>query len=517
MEPRQPKVALVILDGFGLAEPSAGNAVSLAFTPNFDRLSREQPSTRLAASGLDVGLPEGQIGNSEVGHLNIGAGRVVMQSLTWIDSLIEGGEFWSDETLCRTIDSAASGTVHLVGLVSNGGVHSHVRHLLALLQLAEQRGARRIAVHAFTDGRDTAPDSGLPAVLEVQAACAASTVPAFIASVTGRYWAMDRDHRWERTRRAFDAMVCGDAPYRTASAANAVQDAYRRGETDEFIEPTVVTDADGEPLATVEDGDAVIFFNFRSDRARQLTAALTGGSGWAAFPRCRVPAVNFCSLMEIDASLQLPFAFSTPELRLPLAEVISNAGLSQFHAAETEKYAHVTYFFNALIEPPFPGEERSLTASPRVPTYDLQPEMSSEELTGRVVDRIRNADDAFVLVNYANPDMVGHTGSLAAAIRACEAADLALGRVVSAMRERGGTVLVIADHGNAEQMLDEAGNPHTAHTTNPVPCILIDGPPGISLRSGGRLADVAPTVLELLGLAQPAEMTGQSLLRPESA
>ncbi len=505
-------MALVILDGFGLAEPSAGNAVSLAFTPNFDRLTREQPFTRLAASGLDVGLPDGQIGNSEVGHLNIGAGRVVMQSLTWIDSLIDNGEFFSNGPLCHAVDSAAGGTVHLVGLVSNGGVHSHVRHLLALLNLAAQRGASRVAVHAFTDGRDTAPDSGLPAVLEVQAACAANTVPAFIASVTGRYWAMDRDHRWDRTQRAFEADVCGEAPDRVTSAANAVQDAYRRGETDEFIEPTVVTDAAGQPLATVQDGDTVIFFNFRSDRARQLTAALTAGPDWTAFPRCRVPHLNFCSLMEIDASLKLPFAFSTPELRLPLAEVISRAGLRQFHAAETEKYAHVTYFFNALIEPPFPGEERSLTASPKVPTYDLQPEMSAEELTGRVVNRILNADDAFVLVNYANPDMVGHTGSLAAAISACEATDTALGQVIDAMRERGGTVLVIADHGNAEQMLDEAGNPHTAHTTNPVPCILVDGPADTGLRSGGRLADVAPTVLELLGLEQPAEMTGQSLL-----
>lgn len=506
-------VALVILDGFGLAEPGPGNAVRLAHTPNFDRLWNTYPATQLAASGLDVGLPEGQIGNSEVGHLNIGAGRVVMQSLTAIDEQIRTGEFQNNEVLRRAMTLQPGATLHLMGLVSGGGVHSSSRHLLALLKMADQLGTPRVAVHAFTDGRDSPPDSGLPAMLEVQATCAGLDNDSFVASVTGRYWAMDRDNRWERTERAYDAVVCGKADRTATSAANAVQDAYGRGGTDEFIEPTVITDAAGSALAPIQDGDSVIFFNFRADRARQLTYALTHDEDWSNFQRCSTPAVRFASLMEYDSNLELPHAFRLPELTSPLALVLSEAGLTQFHAAETEKYAHVTYFFNALEEVAFPGEERTLIASPKVPTYDMQPEMSAPELARTVAGRIRSGADDFVLVNFANPDMVGHTGVLEAAVRACEAADAALGEVVRAMQERGGITMVIADHGNAEKMIaDDGVSPHTAHTTNPVPCILVGAPTGTVLRSGGRLADVAPTVLDMLGVEQPAEMTGRSLL-----
>lgn len=513
MDKARSSVALVILDGFGLAEPGPGNAVALAHTPNFDRLWRTQPHTQLAASGPAVGLPEGQIGNSEVGHLNIGAGRVVMQSLTAIDELIRTGEFQNNHVLRSAMTLPKGATLHLMGLVSQGGVHSSQQHLLALLRMADQLNVGRVAVHAFMDGRDSAPDSGLPSMLEVQATCAGLGIDAFVASVTGRYWAMDRDNRWERTQRAYDAVVCGVADLKAGSGANAVQDAYTRGETDEFIEPTVITGADSQPLAPIRDGDSVIFFNFRADRARQFTYALTHGEDWNSFPRCSTPDIRFTSLMEYDASLNLPFAFALPELTSPLALVLSEAGLRQFHAAETEKYAHVTYFFNALEETVFPGEERMLVSSPKVATYDLQPEMSAPELAAKVAGRIRTAADDFVLVNFANPDMVGHTGDTRAAISACEAADAALGQVAAAMQERGGIVMVIADHGNAEKMLAADGlTPHTAHTTNPVPCIVAGAPEGTRLRSGGRLADVAPTVLEILGVEQPAEMTGRSLL-----
>ncbi len=512
--PRSP-VALIILDGFGLAGPGPGNAVSLANTPVFDRIWSDCPHTSLQASGLAVGLPEGQIGNSEVGHLNIGAGRVVMQSLTWIDDQIRTGEFFANSALLESMANVRGGTLHLLGLVSHGGVHSSLKHLLALLDMAEQQQVARVAVHVFTDGRDTAPDSGLPAVLELQAAMADLNVNAFVASVTGRYFAMDRDRRWERTRVAHDAVVCGLAPFSASSAANAVQDAYKRGETDEFIQPTVITDSLGEPLATVQDGDSLVFFNFRADRARQLTGALVAPADWDAFPRCAVPQIRFCSLMEYDSSLELPYAFSLPELAEPLAKVLSDAGLSQFHAAETEKYAHVTYFFNALEEEPFPGETRTLVPSPKVATYDLQPAMSSVELTDVVVKRLQEAADDFILVNFANPDMVGHTGSILAAVQACEASDRGLGRILGAVEARGGRALVIADHGNAEQMLEADGvSPHTAHTTNPVPCVLVGaGSVVMPLREGGRLADVAPTVLELLGVEQPILMTGKSLLQ----
>jgi 2,3-bisphosphoglycerate-independent phosphoglycerate mutase len=506
-------VVLCILDGFGLAEPGPGNAVELAHTPVFDRLWSGAPRTTLEASGPAVGLPEGQMGNSEVGHLNLGAGRIVRQSLSLIQSAIDDGSLFENQVLCMACEAVGEGgALHLMGLVSDGGVHSDLRHLLALLDLAQRRGQERVFVHAFTDGRDTAPDSGRGFLARVEEHIARHENPARIASVIGRYYAMDRDRRWERTKRAYDAIVLGRAEHRAASADEAIAAAYARGETDEFVVPTLVVPPGGSP-ATVEDGDAVVFFNFRADRARQLTYAILGSPAWEGFERERVPAVHYASLMPYDQNLDAPYAFSQHEVATPLGEVISNAGLAQYRTAETEKYPHVTYFFNAKRETPYAGETRYLEPSPKVATYDLQPEMSAGPLTDTVVARLAQADDAFILINYANPDMVGHTGVLEAAVRACETVDACLGRLERATLARGGALLVLADHGNAETMLTPEGEPHTAHTTNPVPCLLVGGPEGVELRDGGVLGDVAPTVLELLGLPAPPVMTGRSLLR----
>ncbi|MFA5551115.1 MAG: 2,3-bisphosphoglycerate-independent phosphoglycerate mutase [Trueperaceae bacterium] len=513
-------VVLVVLDGFGLAPAGPGNAVALARTPVFDALWTQRPRTQLAASGTAVGLPAGQMGNSEVGHMNLGAGRVVRQSLTHIQASIDDGSFFEAPELLRLYASAKEGaTLHLLGLVSGGGVHSDLGHLLALLELAARRRVARVRVHAFTDGRDAPPDSGAGYLQQLETKLAelrAAGLDAQVASVCGRYYAMDRDRRWARTKLAYDAVVCGAAAQRATSAAEAISQAYARGETDEFVAPTVMVDRDtGQPTGPVQDGDAVFFFNFRADRARQLTYALLGGPGWNEFVRCATPRVSFASLMEYDKELAAPFAFELPVVDETLPQVLARAGLSQFHAAETEKYAHVTYFFNAQREVAYEGEERVLVPSPKVATYDLQPEMSAAELTDIVAKRIREHDDAFVIINYANPDMVGHTGVLSAAVAACEAVDAGLGRLVEATLARGGALLVLADHGNAEQMLEPDGGPHTAHTTNPVPCVLVTDVPelaGASLREGGALADVAPTVLELLGVPQPAAMTGRSLL-----
>lgn len=503
-------VMLVVLDGFGLAPEGPGNAVALAHTPTFDRLWRECPHTALQASGRAVGLPEGQMGNSEVGHLNLGAGRVVMQSLTYIQSLIEDGTFFQNEVSNSAYDLPDGAALHLMGLVSRGGVHSDLEHLFALLELAKRKGAAPVYVHAFTDGRDTPPQSGLNFVRELQYKIDELEHDIRIASVTGRYYAMDRDNRWERTQRAYEAVVCGQAEYRAENAIEAVEQAYARGETDEFIQPTLVLH--GGQATEVHDNDSVVFFNFRADRARQLTYALLGGESWDKFGRCRVlHKLTYASLMEYDKALNAPFALALPELSNPLAEVLSRAGRTQYHTAETEKYPHVTYFFDAKIEVPFEGEARALIPSPKVATYDLQPEMSAPELTEKTVKRIEEHDDDFILINYANPDMVGHTGVLEAAIKACETVDEGLGKIVEAAQRKGGAVLILADHGNAEVMIAEDGGPHTAHTTNPVPFILV-GAGDVTLRSGGVLGDVAPTILELMKLEKPEEMTGRSLL-----
>jgi 2,3-bisphosphoglycerate-independent phosphoglycerate mutase len=502
-------IALIVLDGFGLAPADAGNAVARASTPHFDALWASHPHTTLAASGEAVGLPPGQMGNSEVGHLNLGAGRIVPQSLSFIQAAFDRGDFHRNPTFAALASDviARGSTLHLLGLVSDGGVHADLRHVVGLIAAAAAAGVPRLIVHAFSDGRDTAPHGGRAFVAAVEAALATYPGEGRIGSVIGRYTAMDRDRRWERTGVAWAALVHGRAEHRAASGVAAVEAAYARGESDEFIAATLVGDD-----ATIRDGDGVFFFNFRADRARQLLHAFVDPEPWAGFDRGRVPRVALASLMELDASRSVPFALALPPLTEPLGEVIERAGLRQFHAAETEKYPHVTYFFNAKREEPYVGETRYLEPSPKVATYDLQPEMSAAALAAACAARIRAGGDDFVLINFANPDMVGHTGDLTATIAACEATDAALGVVMAALVERGGATLIVADHGNAERMIAEDGGPHTAHTTNPVPCILVGGPAGVALRSGGVLGDVAPTLLALLGVAQPAVMTGRSLL-----
>ena len=506
--------ALIILDGFGLADPTDFNAVHLARTPNFDRIWQKGPKTQLIASGEAVGLPEGQMGNSEVGHLNLGAGRVVMQSLSYINHLLDTGEFFQNEPLKNVMGAVGpENALHIMGLTSRGRVHSALNHLFGLIEMALQEGARPVYLHLFTDGRDCAPDSGRGFVQEVVDFIAPKEGVA-VASVSGRYFAMDRDKRWDRVEKAYNAIVDGVGAHKAKSAVAAVEAAYERGETDEFIVPTVIVDESGEPVGPMQNGDSVIFFNFRADRGREMTYALMGDEDWDGFHRTRrVEDLKYCSLTEYDEAWNLPFAFSAPEVTEPLAEVLSRNGLTQYHTAETEKYPHVTYFFNAKIEEPFEGETRHLVPSPKVATYDLQPEMSAPQLAFDTAARIREGKDDFILINFANPDMVGHTGVLEAAIAACEASDKGLGEVIEALEERGGCYLVVADHGNADVMKEADGSPHTAHTTNPVPCVLGGHHKVAALRDGGRLGDVAPTLLELMGLDQPEVMTGRSLIQ----
>jgi 2,3-bisphosphoglycerate-independent phosphoglycerate mutase len=474
-------VALVILDGFGCAPAGPGNAVDLADTPVFDRLWREFPHTTIEASGPAAGLPEGQMGNSEVGHLTIGSGRRLYQDLMRVNRAVEDGSIFDNDVLVSAFERG--NRVHLLGLVSHGGVHSHIDHLQALLRFAPEK----TWIHAFTDGRDVSPTSAIRDL--------ALLPQDRIATVTGRYYAMDRDARWDRTQRAFDAIV----DHVGASAADplaAVQASYDAGITDEFIEPVVV---DGAPA--LERGDTAIFFNFRPDRGRQLSKLLLDHG------------VDLTTMTRYASDLPTPVVFEEQDVPATLAEVLAEHGLSQLHVAETEKYAHVTYFFNGGREQGWPGEDRILVPSPRdVPSYDHKPEMSADEVADRVVDAIGNGY-AFCVVNFANPDMVGHTGSIPAVVKACEAADRCLGRVVDRVVELRGVALVTADHGNAERMLEDDGvSPHTAHTTNPVPLVLTE--PDVQLSGGGELADLAPTVLHLLGIRQPPEMTGRSLVNP---
>lgn len=509
-------VVLVILDGWGIAPSGPANAVSLAATPTMDRIWAQCPHTALSASGEDVGLPEGQMGNSEVGHLNLGAGRVVTQSLTRINQAVATGDFFENHALRAACTVGRWSRLHIVGLVSEGGVHSSLGHLLALLELARREGVRDVCLHAITDGRDTAPGTARGFLETVEARMSRLNVGR-IASVMGRYYAMDRDRRWDRTERAYRTLT-GEGP-----RANTWQEAlagsqHRRApngtdpETDEFLQPTMV----GEDGA-IRAGDGVICFNWRADRVRQISRALTDPT-FAEF--CRPwPCVQFfAGMCPYEADWPMPSAFPGMEVHLPVGEVVSMAGLRQLRLAETEKYAHVTYFFSGGTEQAYPGEERLLVPSPKVPTYDLQPEMSAAEVAARGVAAIRTGDYALMVINFANADMVGHTGVLDASRRACEAADRALAEILDAVAAKGGAALVLADHGNAEVMLDaDTGRPHTAHTTNPVPCVLV-GRPGARLRSaGGRLGDVGPTLLELLGLSQPAAMTGRSLILREDA
>ena len=485
------RACLIILDGWGLAEPGPGNAVSLADTPVFDELWERDPHTTLTAWGPAVGLPEGQMGNSEVGHLNLGAGAVVKQDLLRIDEAVEDGSFFENEALreaCRTE------RLHLLGLVSEGGVHASMKHLKALIELAGREDVPDVVLHAFTDGRDTLPHSGAGYVAEVE-----SWGGARIASVGGRYYAMDRDKRWDRTQLALAALVDGEAEFSAESGEAAVRQAYEREETDEFIKPTLV----GEE-GRIRDGDSVIFFNFRPDRARQLTQALDERLD-----------IRLTTLTEYHEDWDYPVAFPPARPEVTLASVLSERGVQQLHVAETEKYAHVTYFLNGGEEDPYEGEERRLVDSPRdVPTYDKKPEMSAEAATDAFVEAWRDGDFGFGIINFANPDMVGHTGVIPAAVKAIETVDACLARVLEAVGEREGVCVVTADHGNADHMLEPDGSPNTAHSMNPVP-LVITADVG-ELREGGILADVAPTILDLLGQDQPEQMTGDTLIKVDA-
>lgn len=505
---KRPKpVVLLILDGWGHREDPTDNALAQAELPNWRRLLATAPHTLIHTEGRHVGLPDGQMGNSEVGHMNLGAGRIVYQDLTRIDAAIEDGSFFANAELVAACDAAkADGkTLHVFGLLSPGGVHSHELHIFAMLDLAKRQGVPRVAVHAFLDGRDTPPKSAEPSLRALQDLCA-TLGNAHIASVSGRYYAMDRDKRWDRVRLAWDAMVDAKSEHHAASGVAALDAAYARGENDEFVLPTVIDGA--QPMA---DGDAVVFMNFRADRARQLTAAFVSPA-FDGFER-RVPALaRYVCLTEYDAKLPAPVAFAPDDLSETFGELLAEHGLTQLRIAETEKYAHVTFFFSGGREEPFEGEERILIPSPKVATYDLQPEMSAPEVTDRIVEAIEQQRYDVIVVNYANGDMVGHTGVFEAAVKAVEALDGCVGRIVEALDKVGGEALITADHGNVEQMEDECtGQAHTAHTTEPVPFIYV-GKRNVKVRDGGVLADVAPTMLKLLGLEKPVEMTGTSIL-----
>ncbi len=499
-----PSVALIILDGWGIAPPGPGNAIGQADTSNFDALWEAYPHTTLSTSGPDVGLPEGQMGNSEVGHMNLGAGAVVKQDLMRIDESIADGTFFENEALraaCAHARDSKRGRLHAIGLISDGGVHSGWEHIEAVIELAANEGVPDLVMHALTDGRDTAPTSGAGYLEEVSRWLRHG---GRFGTVGGRYWGMDRDRRWDRTKRAYDALV--HARGREADDPVALlRECYERDETDEFIEPTVIGDYDGAAA-----DEPVIFINFRPDRARQLTLAL-GDPAFSEFDREGGPVLEVTTMTEYREGWPYPVAFSPTEPDVTLAQALADAGGHQLHVAETEKYAHVTYFFNGGREEELPGEERRLVDSPRdVATYDEKPEMSAPEAAEAFVDAWSGGDFRFGIINFANPDMVGHTGSIPAAVAACEEVDRDLVKVVDAVHGAGGACIVTADHGNAEQMQEPDGSPHTAHTLNPVPLIVTI--PGLELREGGILADVAPTVLDLLDIDKPGAMTGASLL-----
>ena len=508
-----PPLVLVVLDGWGLGEPADDNAIALADTPTYAGLVDRYPHGSLVTSGAAVGLPDGQMGNSEVGHMNLGAGRVVYQDLTRIDRSIADGTFHENAALTAAMDRCAGGrhALHLIGLVSDGGVHSHQRHLHALAEMARRRAVERLFVHVVTDGRDTPPTGGAGFVGELERALAGGGIGR-VATVTGRYYAMDRDRRWQRTVRAYDALVRGRGRSATA-AAELLEGAYGAGTTDEFIEPGVVVDGHGEPVGAVADGDSVVLFNFRADRVRQLTRALAHEQ-FDGFERPVRPRVHCTTMTEYDATFDLPAAFPPSVLSSSLAEVLAGQQLTTLRLAETEKYAHVTYFFNCGEERPYGGEDRILVPSQKVPTYDLKPEMSAPGITEQLVADVRARRHNVVICNFANADMVGHTGSIEAAVAAVSTLDRCLLTIVDTVEEAGGALVITADHGNAEQMWDaERQEPHTAHTTNPVPVLMVQR----ELRgrghrlSDGSLRDVAPTILGILGITPPAEMTGTDL------
>ena len=496
---------LIIMDGFGLTGGTVGNAIRTAATPRLDQFFQEFAHTTLRASGLDVGLPDGQMGNSEVGHTNIGAGRVVFQDLPRITKSITDGDFFTNPAYNHAMDACKEkGTaLHLMGLLSDGGVHSHLTHLFALLELAKKKGLERVYIHAFLDGRDVSPTSGVDFVARTVEKCREIGVGK-IATVMGRYYAMDRDKRWDRVEQAYDAMVYGESAHFNPVPVAAVKDSYAAGITDEFVEP-VVCDAEG----TISDNDSVIFFNFRPDRAREITRTLVDPA-FDGFTRQYFPVTFVCNT-EYDATMpNVEVAFPRNTVRNGLGEYLSQMGMTQLRIAETEKYAHVTFFFNGGSETVFPGEDRVLVPSPKVATYDLQPEMSAMEVADKCVERIESGAYDVIILNFANCDMVGHTGVFDAAVKAVETVDTCVGRVVDATLKMGGIAMITADHGNAEQMVEPDGSPMTAHTTNPVPFILCGA--GTELRPDGRLADIAPTMLDVMGLACPEEMDGKTLI-----
>jgi 2,3-bisphosphoglycerate-independent phosphoglycerate mutase len=498
-----PRVCLVVLDGWGLAPDGPGNAVALADTPVFDRLWAEHPHTTLTAKGEAVGLPAGQMGNSEVGHLNLGAGAIVPQDLARIDAAVEDGSLADNEVLRDALRDAPR--VHLIGLVSDGGVHSSDRHLRALIELAAEWGIEDLVVHAFTDGRDTSPRGGAGFLADAESWMHEAGAGR-VGSVIGRYFAMDRDKRWDRVQKAYDLLVHGTAEHHADTAEEAARAAYGRDETDEFIAPTTV----GEE-ATIRPGDAVVAFNFRPDRMREITLALTDPEFGDIDRGGAEPVERYATMTSYEEDWEHPVLFPPHRPKTTLAKVLADRGLGQLHVAETEKYPHVTYFFNGGEEHPYPGEVRELVPSPRdVPTYDHKPEMSAHEATDAFVRRWESDEPAFAIINFANADMVGHTGVIEAAVKGVETVDACLGRVVEAVHAAGGAAIITADHGNADEMLEDDGSPDTAHSLNPVPFVVTAG--ADALEDDGILADVAPTVLALLGIEQPPEMTGRSLL-----
>ncbi len=509
-------VALIILDGWGIREMEHGNAVVQGNTPNYDRWMRTTERSVVDASGEAVGLPDGQMGNSEVGHLNLGAGRIIYQDLTRINLAIDRGTFFENETLLTALAGlkARGSKLHLIGLLGEGGVHSHSKHMYALLAAAE-RAAITPILHIITDGRDTPPESALGFARTLESYLAAGH-PGVIASVTGRYYTMDRDKRWQRTEMGYRAIAlheghreAGGPMLSAPTLSAALESSYAQGVTDEFVLPVAI-DVHGRNVL-VEPGDALLFYNFRADRMRQLVTAFSM-PGFEGFQRLEIAALDFLTMTSYDSTYPVEVLYPDIDISKPLAEVLSSAGYKQFHAAETEKYAHVTYFFNGGVETPFDGEERHLEPSPKVATYDLQPEMSARPLVNAVIERVKSSQDDFILVNFANPDMVGHTGVLSAGIRAVETVDECAGRLVEAITARGGVAIVTADHGNCERMIDETtGEPHTYHTTQPVSLFVI-GDRYFNLRPRGILADVSPTILHLMGVPQPPEMTGRSLI-----